>query len=80
MSETTPKNYPLLEEILAVRSLPLQAIYTNRDAAKIFDVSVRSIQSWVASASLEARDLPGRFRFLPSDLERFLRNSRKCGK
>jgi hypothetical protein len=37
--------YPLLEEILALRQMELQPLYTIRDVAKLFGVTVRSIQS-----------------------------------
>lgn len=38
--------YPLLEEVLALRQMTLQPMYTTREIAKLFGVSVRSIQSW----------------------------------
>jgi hypothetical protein len=55
-------------------------MYTNRDVAKIFKVCVRAIQNWTASGRLRPRDLPGRWRFFPQDLEDFLRSSQKEGK
>jgi hypothetical protein len=71
--------YPLLEPLLSQKGLCLKGIYTVRDAASIFDVSVRTIQDWMLDGKLIARDLPGRGRFLSEDLERFLQNSvRKC--
>jgi hypothetical protein len=80
MSELTPKKYPLLGEILAIKGLSLQATYKNKDAASIFGCSVRAIQERVASGNLVARDLPGKARFLSVDLEQFLENSKKGGK
>jgi hypothetical protein len=74
---TEPPKYPLLEAILALRQMTLQPIYTNQDVAKLFCVSVRAIQDRVASGQLVARNLPGRGRFFPMDLEEFLRNSRR---
>lgn len=77
---TTPSQspkYPLLEEILALRQMTLQAMYTVREVAQLFGVTVRSIQSRVASGQLTARNLPGRAKFLPVDLEQFLRDSKK---
>ncbi len=67
--------YPLLQALLAQGALPLQGIYTNRDAARIFGVSVRTIQDWSRDGKLRTRDLPGRGRFLSEDLEAFLRES-----
>jgi len=46
-TQIQPK-YPLLEEVLAMRQLPLQPLYTVRDVAKLFGVTVRSIQTRVA--------------------------------
>jgi len=79
MSSYLATKYPLLQEILEVKNLQLQATFTIRDVARIFSVSVRAIQSRVASGQLSARDLPGRARFLPVDLENFLAASRKGG-
>ena len=77
MSSSNGSKYPLLEEILSIRNLPLQPTYTNRAVAKIFAVSIRAIQDRIASGQLIARDLPGRARFLSVDLEEFLQKSRK---
>ncbi|HKO17904.1 MAG TPA: helix-turn-helix domain-containing protein [Acidobacteriaceae bacterium] len=80
MSEPQPK-YALLEEVLALRQMKLQPMYTIRDVAALFGVTVRAIQSRVASGQLPSRDLPGRAKFLPVDVEQFLRNSeRRPGK
>lgn len=67
----------LLERLLAEKALPLKGIYSNRDTAKIFAVSTRTIQDWVRAGKLRARDLPGRGRFLSEDLELFLHQSLK---
>ena len=75
----TPK-YPLLEEILSIKNLPLQPMYTIRDIAKMFSVSVRAIQNRIVSKKLPWRDLPGRAKFLSQDLETYLRTSRKEGR
>jgi hypothetical protein len=69
--------YPLLEEVLALRQMTLQPMFTIRDVAALFGVTARSIQSRVSSGQLSSRDLPGRAKFLPSDLEGFLHNSRR---
>jgi transposase len=77
MADSRPETtqYPLLEALLRQRGLRLRGIYTNRDAAQIFQVSVRTIQEWSREGKLQARDLPGRGRFLSEDLEAFLQKS-----
>jgi hypothetical protein len=77
MSSSEDPKYPLLHAILAGQELPLKPMYTNRDVAKIFKVCVRAIQNWISAGRLIPRDLPGRWKFLPQDLEEFLRASRK---
>ena len=67
----------MLEEILTMRNLPLQPMYTTRTAAEIFGVTARALQNWMTSGQLVGRDLPGRARFLNQDLEGFLASSRK---
>jgi hypothetical protein len=54
-------------------------MYRNRDVAEIFEVCVRVIQNRIASGRLKARDLPGRWRFFPQDLEDYLGASGKAG-
>jgi hypothetical protein len=80
LNEPEPIRYPLLEAILAIQNLPLKPMYTNRDVAGIFQVSVRAIQNWTSAGHLVSRALPGRWRSLPQDLEDFLRSSRKGGR
>ena len=69
--------YPMLEEILTRMNLPLQPMYTTRSVAKIFGVTARALQNWMASGQLVGRNLPGRSRFLNQDIEAFLVASRK---
>lgn len=69
--------YPLLQEILSLQGRPLQATYTTRDLAQLFNVSPRAIQNRVASGQIPSRDLPGRAKFLSEDLEAFLASSVK---
>ncbi len=69
--------YPMLEDILAKRNLPLQPMYTTRSLAEIFGVTARALQNWMASGQLVGRNLPGRSRFLNQDIEAFLVASRK---
>ena len=79
MSDQEPKSakYPLLAALLGEKRLSLKGTYTNRDVAKIFGVSVRTIQDWSRNGYFKPRNLPGRGRFLSEDLEEFLRNSSK---
>lgn len=69
--------YQLLEEILAIKNLPLQPMYSTRDIAKLFSVSVRAIQNRISAGLLIPRNLPGRAKFLTQDLENFLLASRE---
>ena len=70
-------NCPLLGSLLAQKELAFKGTYSIRDAAAMFDVSVRAIQDRVSSGALQARSLPGHARFLAEDLEDFLKNSIK---
>jgi hypothetical protein len=76
----TPAKYHLLEELLALSQMTLQPTFSVCDIAKLFHVSTRSIQSRVASGQLASRDLPGRAKFLPVDIEEFLHESKKGGR
>jgi len=80
MDNSESIKYPMLEAILAIQKLPLQPMYTSRDVAKIFKVCIRAIQNWISSGRLVPRDLPGRWKFFPQDLEDFLKTSRKGGR
>ena len=79
MTTSPITKYPLLQEVLAIKNLSLQATYTVRDLAQIFGVSTRAIQQRVADGQIPSRDLPGRARFLSEDLEGFLVASKKKG-
>lgn len=80
MTTPAPSKYPQLEEILRIKNLPLKAMYTTQEVAEMFCVSSRAIQDWVALGKLVRRRLPGRARFLPSDLELLIESSRKDSK
>jgi hypothetical protein len=71
--------YPLLEQILKLKGLALQPMYTNADVALLFGVSTRTILNWAANGALQNRRLIGRARFLPTDLETFLSGSKNSG-
>ena len=77
MNDSETLKCPLLEAILAIQNQPLQPLYSNRDLAKIFSVSVRAIQNWISSGQLTPRVLPGRWTFVSQDLEEFIRTSKK---
>ena len=76
MPQPTPgAKLPLLEALVARWGLSALPIYTNRDVAELFKTSVRTIQDWITDGKMTPRNLPGRGRFLPEDLEAFLENS-----
>jgi DNA-binding transcriptional MerR regulator len=52
-------------------------MYTTSGFAALFGVSARAIQNWITAGQLTARNLPGRWKFFPQDLEDFLQHSRK---
>jgi transposase len=76
-SDSENTKYPMLEAILAIQKVPLQPMYSTRDIAKLFSVSTRAIQSWIASGQLTPRNLPGRWRLLTQDVEDFLAGRKK---
>jgi hypothetical protein len=71
------QRFPFLEDFLRIKGLLLQATYTNGDVAALFGVSARAIQNRVTTGQLPDRDLPGRAKFLPADLENLLSASKK---
>jgi len=79
MNNQEPKamRYPLLEALVAQQGLKMKGIWTLRDVARLFSVSVRTIEDWIKNGKLIPRDLPGRGKFLSEDLEEFLQSSRR---
>lgn len=69
--------YPLFETMLRAKGLKLQATYTCKDIANLFEVTVRTIQSKVKDGTLPSRKLIGGGRFLPIDIENYLQNAGK---
>ncbi len=69
--------YPLFETMLLSRGLQLQPTYTCKDVDVLFGVTARTIQSKVSDGILPSRKLIGGGRFLPADLEEYLRNAEK---
>ena len=80
MANSPDHSYPLLSALLRDRSLSLLPMYTVTRTAPIFGVCSRTIRKLIAAGKLIPRDLPGRNKFLPQDLEDYLRNSRKGGR
>jgi len=72
MANQIASKYPLLNELLELKDKHLQATYTVREIAQLFNVSTRTIQNRVASGQIRSRDLPGRAKFLCVDLENYL--------
>jgi len=60
---------------LALKDLELKAAYTGLEVAGMFDVSARTIQTWVTEGKLNKRMVPGRAKFFPEDLENLLAKS-----
>lgn len=79
MSSATTDTFPMLEAMLRIKGFQLQATYSVREVAGLFGVSVRAIQNRVAAGQIPSRDLPGRAKFLPQDIEAFLSASKKVG-
>jgi hypothetical protein len=77
MTQIGEKQYPMLEEYLSNRRESVKPAYSTRDVATLFSVSIRAIQQRIAQGQIVARDLPGRFKILPGDLEEFFERSRK---
>lgn len=72
--------FPLLTEVLAAKGLTLQAIYSIPDVANLFGVSDRTIRDRTSSGTLAARDLPGKGKFLSSDLEAYFEKRNTKGR
>jgi excisionase family DNA binding protein len=67
--------YPLFETMLRCMGLSLQPTYTCQEVASLFGVTARTVQSKVADGTIPSRRLLGGARFLPADIEEYLRNS-----
>jgi hypothetical protein len=79
-SDNPEKYYPLLMALLRDQALPFLPFYSTADVARIYGVCPRSILYRVAAGKLVARDLPGKAKHLPQDLEDDLRNSKMGGR
>jgi transposase len=77
MNDPQMTRYPRLEAILSMKNLPLKPMYSNRDVAEIFGVTIKTIQNYVAAGKLHPRDLPGRAKYLAQDLEDYIESSLK---
>ena len=67
--------YPLLETMLGSLGRTLQPTYTCQDLACLLGVTARTIQSNVANGTIPSRKLIGGARFLPIDIEEYLRKA-----
>jgi hypothetical protein len=72
MNSDEKDQYPLLREYLNLKGIPLKPAFTVSEVAQMFEVSSRTIQSRIARGRLKMRDLPGRAKILPIDLEEML--------
>jgi len=61
--------------MLRSKGLKLQPSYTCEDIASLFGVTARTIQSKAKDRILPSRKLIGGGRFLPVDIENYLRNA-----
>ena len=77
MNDPQMTRYPRLEAILSMKKLPLKPMYSNRDIAEIFGVSIKTIQNYVAAGELPPRNLPGRGKYLTQDIEDYIESSPK---
>jgi hypothetical protein len=69
--------YPRLREYLTSMSTPMKAAFTVQDVADMFDVSTRTIQTSISTGKLKQRDVPGKARIFPADLEEMLARHRE---
>jgi hypothetical protein len=73
--QAEPAHYSLFETMLRGKGMKLEATYTCQDIANLFGVTARTIQSKVKDGTLPSRKLIGGARFLPIDIENYLRNA-----
>ena len=73
--QNAQSRYPLLETMLESKGLRLQPTYTCEDVANLFGVTARTIQCRAKDGTIPSRKLIGGGRFLPIDLENYLRNA-----
>jgi hypothetical protein len=69
--------FPLLAQLSELRGMPMLPVYQMGDAARLFGAKRRTMNDRAADGQLTVRDLPGRGRFLPQDLEEFIAGSAK---
>ena len=72
--------YPLLCTLLRDLGLPFKAVFSPKDLSQIFGKTPHTIREWVRKGLISSSDLPGGVRFYASDLEEFLRASRRLKK
>lgn len=72
MQQVTENLYPKLRAYLSLKGLPLKAAFTTQEVADMFDVTPRAIQYWISKGRLKRRNVPGRAKIFPEDLEALL--------
>jgi hypothetical protein len=77
VAQSADARYPILEVILSLRKLTLKSDYSHQEIAELFNVTLRTIQAWIADGRLATNDWPGGSRVLPADLEAFLQASKR---
>jgi hypothetical protein len=77
MAQVVKDRYPLLNTYLELKGLSLKAAFTVHEVGTMFDVSARSIQTWICMGRLKQRDVPGRAKIFPADLEALLAASER---
>ena len=72
MTENPKESFPCLSSYLELKGMPLKAAYTVHEVAAMFDVCPRTIQTWICTGRLKQRNVPGRAKTFPADLEALL--------
>jgi hypothetical protein len=77
MTKDVKEHYPHLSSYLELKGMPLKAAYTVLEVGTMFEVNVRTIQTWIFMRRLNQRNVPGRAKIFPADLEALLAASEK---
>jgi excisionase family DNA binding protein len=54
-------------------------LWTKREVARVTNLSVRSVDNWIARKIIPYIKLKGSVRFIPSDVEAFIKSRRISG-
>jgi hypothetical protein len=77
MTQDVKERYPHLSSYLELKGMPLKAAYTVHEVGTMFEVSARTIQTWICMCRLSQRNVPGRAKIFPADLEALLAASER---